>query len=776
QTLEGHPEWEARGLLIAQMETAGGPVSLDCPPGALFHAAAYPVTGGALELPGAVDLSARIQDGKLSWEPPAGAWRVLVLTEDRLYEGTHAAVSLCDKLPYINLLMPEPTARFLEVTHDAYAARLGKDLGKWFVSTFTDEPSLMSLFMRKQPWSVLPWSPNLPAAFEKRNGYPVASVLPHLAWGAGPAAEKARHDFWGTVGDLVSEHYFGQIQAWCDRHDVLSGGHLLCEESVLAHPPLYGDFFQCLRRLHAPSMDCLTSIPSEVPWQVARLVSSAADLEGRAVTMSEASDHSQRWRAEGDTRPVYAVTEDEIRGSLNRQMVAGITTITSYYSFKDFPDDALVRLNEWTGRCCTALKGGRQVTDIAVVYPADTLKAHYTPSREWTRDLPAGVQRIQKVYNEASQGLFAAGRDFTYVDGPALAEAHVRRGALRVNGLAWRVVVLPAVDTLPLKAWENLYDLWRAGGGVVALGALPVNSDKGFPCDRTGEIRDALFGDGASGEVRTNRKGGFALHLAAGQEGLLVRALDGVLSPDLAMPAGAPLRMTHRRIDGQEVYFLINDGPEAWSGAVSLCAEGGGMRWDPATGQGAEESDAKNIPLSLGPYGGMLLTFPRAAKPEWRNPQDGGLPGMTVTALPPAAAVVIGGEHVRGDVHPLADGGPWAVMADVTKSNVDVFQFLCFSWQADVDLSGAECLVFDTEVPGQTCTTALLVVLRDARGVETLAETGVPLGVAGRTRVHVPLSAFQRAGWSGGPAGPADFAQTRDIRIGWGGYLGTEGE
>ncbi len=43
QTLEGHPEWEARGLLIAQVETAGGPVSLDCPPGTPFLAAAYPV-------------------------------------------------------------------------------------------------------------------------------------------------------------------------------------------------------------------------------------------------------------------------------------------------------------------------------------------------------------------------------------------------------------------------------------------------------------------------------------------------------------------------------------------------------------------------------------------------------------------------------------------------------------------------------------------------------------------------------------------------------------
>lgn len=777
QTLEGHPEWEARGLLIAQAETAGGPVVMDCPPGAPFLAAAYPVAGGALVLSGAVDLSARVQEGKLAWEAPSGAWRVLVLTEDRLYEGTHAAISLADKLPYINLLMPEPTARFLEVTHDAYAARLGKDLGKWFVSTFTDEPSLMSIFMRKQPWSVLPWSPNLPAAFERRNGYPVASVLPHLVWGAGPAAEKARHDFWGTVGDLVSEHYFGQIQNWCDRHDVLSGGHLLCEEPILSHTPLYGDFFQCLRRLSAPSMDCLTSIPSEAPWQVARLVSSAADLEGRAVTMSEASDHSQRWRAEGDARPVRPVTEDEIRGSLNRQMVGGITTFTSYYDFRDFRDDALVRLNEWTGRCCTALKGGRQVTDLAVVYPADTMKAHFTPSREWTRDLPAGVQRIQNVYDQASRALFTAGRDFTYVDGRALAEARVRRGALRVNGLAWRVVVLPAVDTLPLKAWENLRALWRAGGGVVALGALPVNSDKAFPCDKTKDIRKELFGDGASGEVRTNGKGGFALHLAAGQEGLLVRALDGVLSPDLTMPAGAPLRMTHRRVDGREVYFLINDGPKAWSGAVSLCAEGRGTRWDPATGTSAEEPDAKNLSLSLGPYGGMLFTFPRNAAPERRKPKDGGLPGMTVTALPATTPAVIGGEHVRGDVHQLADGGPWTVMADVTKSNVDVFQFLCFSWQTDVDVSAAECFVFDVEVPaGQTCGTSLLVVLRDARGVEALAETGVPLGAAGRTRAHVPLSAFQRAGWSGGPAGPVDFAQTRDIRIGWGGYIGAQGE
>ena len=32
---------------------------------------------------------------------------------------------------------------------------------------------------------------------------------------------------WNTVGELVSENYFGQIQTWCREHNVLSGGHLL---------------------------------------------------------------------------------------------------------------------------------------------------------------------------------------------------------------------------------------------------------------------------------------------------------------------------------------------------------------------------------------------------------------------------------------------------------------------------------------------------------------------------------------------------------------------
>ena len=266
--------------------------------------------------------------------------------------------------------MPEPTARFVEVTYGGYAKHLGDDLGKYFMATFTDEPSLMSLFLRPMPYRPLPWAPNLPAEFKKRRGYALdAAILPALVADAGPAGAKIRYDFWLTVGELVSENFFGQIQTRCRQHRVPSGGHLLAEEGIVGHVPLYGDFFRCIRRLDAPSIDCLTSLPPEVPWYIARLLSSAAELEGRPLVMSETSDHSQRYRPAGDQRPKRMVTEAEIRGTCNRQIVAGINCITSYYSFTDLSDEQLRRLNEWVGRCCTALRGGHQVADIAVLYP-----------------------------------------------------------------------------------------------------------------------------------------------------------------------------------------------------------------------------------------------------------------------------------------------------------------------------------------------------------------------------------------------------------------------
>ena len=56
-------------------------------------------------------------------------------------------------------------------------------------------------------------------------------VIPALIGEAGARGSRARYDFWLTVGELVSERFFGQIREWCDEHGILSGGHLLQEDN-----------------------------------------------------------------------------------------------------------------------------------------------------------------------------------------------------------------------------------------------------------------------------------------------------------------------------------------------------------------------------------------------------------------------------------------------------------------------------------------------------------------------------------------------------------------
>ena len=779
-TLRDHPEWEARGLLINDTESEGGAVTLDLPPGQLFLAAAFPVHDGNIDLAARTNLSSHVREGKLQWQAPAGRWRVMAITENRLYEGSHAEVNLHAHIPYLNLLQPEPTARFLELTHQAYAKHLGNDLGKYFLGTFTDEPSLMSFYFKAMPYRPLPWASNLPVEFKKRRGYTLdASNIPALVADASSPGQKIRYDYWQTVGELVSENFFGQIQTWCRAHNIPSGGHLLLEESIAAHPALYGDFFRCIRRLDAPSIDCLSSLPPEVPWHVARLLASAAELEGRNLVMCETSDHTQRYRPPGDQRPRRTVTEAEIRGTCNKLIVSGVNNITSYYSFADLADDQLRRLNEWIGRACAMLRGGRRVADIAVLYPTESLWAGYAPSRHWSREA-AGPTRIDTLFHSVSESLFASRRDFTYVDSRALAEAKVESGSLVHGQLRWRILVLPGTDTLPLAAWKNLAQFVRSGGVLISLGALPANSESEFPSPQVLALANEIFGSGAR-EVRThsNAAGGAGVFLPGGSESLLPLALNSILERDVNVaPAKSPVRITHRHIRDRELYFVINDSAKPWSGQIAFAANGNGERLDLATGQIGEKLATNVVQLTLEPYGASLFRFAAAQLPKKRAITGGALPNLSLHALPQVEPSTPHGEFVRAEMLPNAAGSNvWRATGTITKSQVDTHLFVQFHYPQPLDLSQAECLSIETGVPpGQKTSSQILVILHEQNGGDFIASTGRSLASAGRERSILAWSQFKLAGWSKDADGELDLKQISDIRIGWGGYLGREGE
>ena len=108
---------------------------------------------------------------------------------------------------------------------------------------------------------------------------------------------------------------------------------------------------------------------------------------------------------------------------------------------------------------------------------------------------------------------------------------------------------------------------------------------------------------------------------------------------------------------------------------------------------------------------------------------------------------------------------------------MDTHLFVRFPYASPVDLSGAEWLVLDPQVPaGQRTATQMLVILHEQDGGDFIASTGRSLSAAGPDRVFVSLNQFQLAGWSKDADGRLDLTRVGEIRVGWGGYFGREGE
>lgn len=565
KTLEGHPEWQARAYLVATTNVPTGCTAL--PPSPPGRAVAT--------------VRRKSPDGKTE--------NVYVVTDDYILDATHISISVSRyKYSYPNLLMAEPTKRFIELTHDAYKRELGDSL-KHIASTFTDEPSLMAHWMKPMPYFCLPVSDELIAAYATAAGHPLAEDIPELIEGpATGTAAAVRHRFWSMVGERVANNFAAQITKWTNANGIASGGHLLAEESLVGQVSFYGDFFKVLRALSAPSCDMLHSTPSHVTWLTPLLAGSAGELNGARYVMSEASDHCEKYRAKGDTRPTYQVSAREIVGALNRQIWGGVNTFTSYYRWQPFSRAARLAINEEIGRTITLMREGRSAADIALLYPADSLMVGFNPRLRGAGGIEA--LRTAALVNSTGSTLFTANRSFLIIDSQTIEAADVRDGMLVNGDLRWRTVVLAGVTTLSVEAVRKLEAFRKAGGLVIAVGDVPRNSCEAFPDCEVFEIaKNWVF--------LSDAKAPFLADFLAMRHASALRCSRG--DADV-------LRTAHRRTKNGDVFLVMNDSGEAWSGAVRLRTDADVRVWNPRVGLSTLAKG--DIPLDLPPFGAVVLT------------------------------------------------------------------------------------------------------------------------------------------------------------------------
>ena len=364
------------------------------------------------------------------------------------------------------------TQRFIDLTHDAYAKRLGGDIGTTVRVAFTDEPDMP----RDYPGRSLAWSADLAEEFARRKGYDIKPYVPALIADkarTNAALAQARVDLHEVRSDLYVERYLLPLRDWCRAHGMMSGGHLNNEddpehEAASGH----GSLLRSLRAMDVPGVDVIwrqlfpaTETESARVNPFPRYASSAMHQNGGRFALSES------FGIFGDS-----VSPSQMKWLVDYQMVRGINLFVFAYLSQSNARQWMTLFEPHSGP--VAPYWDFQPHFFRYVERTSRFVSQGVPGAETvvlygTRAFCAGsgdAAEAAKAQDAVARELDAMNCDYDFADDRDIAGAEVASdGALRIGAMRYRAVVVPFGKWLSKAAKEKV-SKFEAAGGIVVRG------------------------------------------------------------------------------------------------------------------------------------------------------------------------------------------------------------------------------------------------------------------------------------------------------------------
>ena len=400
--------------------------------------------------------------------------------------------------PYVDLLYPGVTEKFLEITTAGYEKEFGKDLAPLLHGMFTDEP--------RCPF----FTPAMFDEFKKDWGYDLLPNLPKLATEVGDW-KKVRRDYAQTRLRLFEEHWSIPYSEYCENHGLIWTGHYWEHEWPGLRP---GPDNMAMYRFHQmPAIDMLFNGFDEnsVGAQFGNVrsvkeVRSVANQCGRPRVLSETYGGAG-----------WDLTFEDMKRLADWEYALGINFMNQHYSNVtiegarklDYPDyftryspwgEDYKLLNDHVGRLSLMLSHGEQLNDILVIEPTNTVWQYYS---EWYSQpklgqigsgfqaFVTGLEKAQYEYDLGSEDIIKALGD-------------VKDRKFIVGQRAYSVVVIPEqVEVLYPETEEMLARFEAQGGKVVWMN----RGDKMTVVPKGGVVFEDLEGTGLYHHRRDYREG-----------------------------------------------------------------------------------------------------------------------------------------------------------------------------------------------------------------------------------------------------------------------------
>lgn len=511
---------------------------------------------------------------------------------------------------YLDTMSVEAVDKFIEITHEQYAAHCGKRLGSVISGIFTDEPhrghALDNTVIADDGTRscAIFYTGDIFTEFEKRYGYDVRTRLPELFFRLnGEKISRPRIDYFDLGCNLFNERFIGRINSWCEHHNMILTGHVLHENTLSNQTVPNGSLMRSYENMDWPGIDFLGE--DERCYWIARQCQSVCRQMGKKWMLSELYGVTG-WRSDmrmykviGDWQALLGVNVRcphlswyTMEGQSKRDYPASISYQSPYYS--DF--DAL---ESYFARFGLMMSEGQPLCDTLVINPIESAwgLAHIGWSN-WIYAHTPDEKALEKRYADVFNELMSARLDFDYADEQTLMRsARIERDGddvvLRIGAACYRNVLLTGLITVRSSTIKLLSEFIKAGGYVAVAGELPEYVDG----ERSAMCRELIdMGAHALSEE------GFAYEIAAHE------------NCPIKCDALGSVYMQVRAAGDDYIVALLNSDREHASGELSITPPQGynAQEWDMLTGKRyALALENGNVKCAMEAAGTMLIILTR---------------------------------------------------------------------------------------------------------------------------------------------------------------------
>ena len=529
--------------------------------------------------------------GKKKWDVPPGKWLVMRFGCTTTGKDNHPSPDAgrgleCDKfskeaiaLHYKNLI-----GKLVEKN------KALSGIGKALVSTHIDS------------WEVgsQNWTPRMPEEFKTRRRYDLIPFLPAYAGYMIESEEVTERFLWDlrqTVSDLIVENYAAELRRLAHKDGLrLSIEPYSWDNNAPVDETTYaGQADEPMAEFWAwpcggfPRVYTANSCPG---------TTSAAHTYGRRIVNAEAftSSDAEKWQSHPGNIKVlgdWAFCEGINRFVFHRYAAQPWTKVAPgmamgpwglHYERTQTWWEQSKAWHEYVARCQYLLQQGLFVADVCYLQPEGSPRRFTEPPSAMS------ATDIRSGYN---------------FDGcPAdvvMTRMKVENGWIVLpDGMSYRVLVLPEVNTMTLGLVRRIKELSDKGAVIIGGGQSPQKSPS---------LSEMGAGDAEVKKVA----GELWPRIVTGKTAATLLSERGI-PPDFS--ATAKLRYIHRAIGDTDVYFVANPEQSAVNAVASFRVAGRKPElWLPETGHiepvrvFTESGGCTHIPLRLEPAGSAFVVF-----------------------------------------------------------------------------------------------------------------------------------------------------------------------